>query len=435
MKINKLENIVVIGLLLLTAIIFLLQRYSLDHTLVIDANTKFPIQSITDNSINTGKSISSISIIDDKIILDCEIVASDYAWPFCELAIQLNNENQLEQRYGIDLSRYDTVAIYAQYENFSSSGIRFQIRNYHAAYSQLNAPETWKYTGLEYFSLEDSPIIIPLNALQVATWWLFERKIPVAYSAPELDNVMIIELSSGNNIKPGKYRIVLDKIVFQGKRFHTEQIYSTIIFLWITSTLFLFFYHLAQSRHKLSKANKKAVELKRLNKLLNVQTQELKDQAGRDPLTGALNRAGIKAIFTNDIPLLSIAFIDIDHFKKVNDNHGHAVGDEVLRQFSALLSQNSRDTDFLARWGGEEFLLICPNTTVEKTHTLAEALRQLIEEAQWPNDLRLTSSFGIAQQGKESVTDFIARADKALYSAKAQGRNRVVRSKPTGKKK
>ncbi len=426
---DKLERGILVGLLILTALIYLLQRYSLDHILVFDAQTSFPIKAISDNSTLHGKSITSISIVDNKIILDCEIIASDYAWPFCEITFKLHDENIPEQRYGINLSNYETVAIYATYQNIHPLGIRFQIRNYHNAYSQLQDVESWKYTGIEYFSLEDSPLIIPIKALQVATWWLLERKIPIAESAPELKNVMVLELATGNNIKPGKYQIVLEKIIFQGKRFSTEQVYSAIILLWVSASLFLFFYHLALSRSKLRKAHKKTLDLKRLNKLLNVQTQELKDQAERDPLTGALNRSGIKAIFIQDLPQLSIAFIDIDHFKQVNDIHGHAVGDDVLRKFSALLSENSRDTDFLARWGGEEFLLVCPNTTLAKTRTLAEALRELIENYQWPNDIKLTSSFGIAQRRKESNTKFIARADKALYSAKAQGRNRVVSSK------
>ncbi len=140
-------------------------------------------------------------------------------------------------------------------------------------------------------------------------------------------------------------------------------------------------------------------------------------------------------MFINQIPILSIAFIDIDNFKQINDIYGHGVGDEVLKQFAALLSENCRDTDFLARWGGEEFLLICPNTNLEQIHFLAEEIRALIEDFSWSNNIRLTSSFGIAQRGKESITDFFNRADKALYAAKAQGRNQVVVSKPVIKKK
>ncbi len=162
-----------------------------------------------------------------------------------------------------------------------------------------------------------------------------------------------------------------------------------------------------------------------------MESKALKNQAERDPLTGALNRNGIEAIFTNEIEDLSLMFIDIDHFKPINDNYGHAIGDEILIAFVKLISENSRSTDFLARWGGEEFLLICPNTKLKEATELAESFRNLLMNHQWVNEIKLTASFGVAQKTKESVTDFIERADKALYSAKAQGRNRVVTSKRT----
>ncbi len=152
----------------------------------------------------------------------------------------------------------------------------------------------------------------------------------------------------------------------------------------------------------------------------------------RDPLTGVLNRCGIQAVFTSDTQIISIAFIDIDHFKSVNDSFGHVIGDDVLITFSKVISENSRDTDFLARWGGEEFILVCPNTTLKQVTEFSEKLRILVMEKEWPEGVKLTASFGVAQKNNtEAVTNFIERADKALYAAKAQGRNRVITAKFT----
>ena len=424
MRTSKFEAIVVLLLLLSTSIIYLMQQYSWNHSLSFDSNTPFPVRAISD-----ANSVASIEKIDNKLVLTCEIIQSDYAWPFCEIAIQLHKGSP-QTRQGIDLSKFETVNIHAQYQSAEPLGIRFQLRNFNNIYSNTQDPHSLKYSGIEYF-VDDktSEVSFPLTVLQVATWWIVEQKVAIEHSAPEFDNTMIIELATGNNMKAGVHKIVLDKIVFQGKRYSNEQVYFTIITLWVSVTIALFFYHLVRSRQQLSIAHRKSIELKRLNKLLNVQTQELKDQTERDPLTGALNRAGIKAVFTDHIPVLSIAFIDIDHFKKINDEHGHGIGDEVLKEFSALLSQNSRDTDFLARWGGEEFILVCPNTDLNKIELLSEAIRKMIESHSWPNKLVLTASFGVAQRGKESITDFIDRADKALYAAKAQGRNKVVSSR------
>jgi diguanylate cyclase (GGDEF)-like protein len=428
---TKLEFYIVCSLLLLTSIIYLLQYYSLNQNITFDAHSKVALRSISD-----AGSKSSLAIINDEIILDCEIIASDYAWPFCEITFQLYDDHQMIHGGGMNFSSYESVSIFAKYHNIAPTGIRFQLRSYNKIYSKENEDSTLKYNGLEYSIPKDfSVITIPMNALQVSTWWLAEKKIPIQYSAPEFDDTMVIELSTGNNIKPGKYQIVLEKIVFHGKLFTNDTVYMLIIILWVSATLFLFFYHLAQSRRKLKLAQKKSMELKRLNQLLNTQSLKLKDQAGRDELTGALNRTGLKAIFIEQLPILSIAFIDIDHFKKVNDNYGHAVGDEILKQFVVLLSESSRDTDFLARWGGEEFLLVCPNTTLSQMQVLAESIRKMIEMHLWSNGIELTSSFGVAQKGKESTTAFIHRADKALYAAKAQGRNRVKTSQTSNKKK
>jgi diguanylate cyclase (GGDEF)-like protein len=427
MRKNKLEVLIVISLLVITGLIYYMQHHVWKKSFTLNSQSEFDVKAISDVVLAKGKSLSSIAIKDDKIILSCEIISSDYPWPFCELAFQLHDQKSGKNKFGIDLSGFDTVSIHATYQNIAPHGVRFQLRSFNPVYSNLKDDSTLKYNAIEYFLYGDTEkVTIPLESLQVASWWIFEQKLPMEYASPEFENIMILEISTGNGIKPGNYTIELEKIVFHGKRFTTESVYFALIGLWICATLLLSFYHLRQGNLRLVKAHKKSAELTRLNKLLNVQSKKLKAKADRDPLTGALNRAGIKAVLIEDIPILSIAFIDIDHFKAINDTFGHATGDDVLQEFCALLSRNSRDTDFLARWGGEEFLLICPNTTLTQIKSLADAVRKLIENHQWPHDIHLTASFGVAEKGKESSTDFIARADKALYSAKAQGRNKVV---------
>ena len=108
------------------------------------------------------------------------------------------------------------------------------------------------------------------------------------------------------------------------------------------------------------------------------------------------------------------------------------MSDLVLLAFAQVLSSNTRAHDLLARWGGEEFVLACPETTLANAVALAEKLRRAVEEYDWPKQLNITASFGVAQMIEgESPTEFIARADKVLYSAKAQGRN-CVRSSTQG---
>lgn len=124
--------------------------------------------------------------------------------------------------------------------------------------------------------------------------------------------------------------------------------------------------------------------------------------------------------------VLSIVFIDLDHFKAINDEYGHLCGDEVLRQFAVLLRDSVRSGDFCCRWGGEEFILLCVGAPLATACKVAEKLRVRVAGRRWVDGVRMTCSFGVAQmQPAESTTAFIHRADAALYLAKNAGRNQV----------
>ncbi len=128
---------------------------------------------------------------------------------------------------------------------------------------------------------------------------------------------------------------------------------------------------------------------------------------------------------------VAVVFCDIDHFKQINDQHGHEAGDEALRRFGALLRDNVREIDLPGRWGGEEFLVISPNSNAEEAHRLAEKLRQCIEKMSVPPLERMTCSFGVAARTPDETFDALCqRADEALYAAKMAGRNRVCLAKP-----
>ncbi|MEW5848212.1 MAG: sensor domain-containing diguanylate cyclase [Myxococcota bacterium] len=161
------------------------------------------------------------------------------------------------------------------------------------------------------------------------------------------------------------------------------------------------------------------VEIARLARLAQV-----------DPLTGALNRRGLDLVFpdTRTGPT-SVVLVDVDHFKRINDQHGHAVGDEVLRRVAHLLSTVLRAGDSVARWGGEEFLLVLPGVELARAHRVAERARAILQKSPLligEQTIGMTASFGVAEQGGDETRDaLIARADQAMYAAKQGGRNRV----------
>jgi diguanylate cyclase (GGDEF)-like protein len=123
---------------------------------------------------------------------------------------------------------------------------------------------------------------------------------------------------------------------------------------------------------------------------------------------------------------ISVVMIDIDHFKRINDNHGHLVGDKVLCELAHLLQSQMRNDDLLVRWGGEEFVMVLLNTTLNDTIELTERLRQYVAK-QNIQGMALTISLGVAQyNSQDSADSILERADKALYKAKSQGRNCVA---------
>ncbi|HEY6727628.1 MAG TPA: diguanylate cyclase [Polyangiaceae bacterium] len=170
---------------------------------------------------------------------------------------------------------------------------------------------------------------------------------------------------------------------------------------------------------------------------LHEQNDELQKLATTDALTGAFNRRAVVERTEAELVLsqrtgkaFSVLLLDLDHFKAINDEYGHAVGDTALKVIVATVKAELRQTDVVGRWGGEEFLLIAVQTPEAGALELAERLRLRISETQIPagfTALRLSASFGIAESSAtDTAESLIDRADQGLYQAKAKGRNRCA---------
>ena len=163
---------------------------------------------------------------------------------------------------------------------------------------------------------------------------------------------------------------------------------------------------------------------------------ELESKSVTDPLTNVFNRAKAFELLTAAVnnreryeTPFAIIFLDIDGFKAVNDEHGHDAGDDILVKYARLLSENARKTDAVFRWGGEEFMILCPNTDQAKAARLAENLRDLLTQETLGTLPLPSASYGVAQyQSEEEISVLIKRADNAMYEAKRAGGNRVETS-------
>jgi len=171
----------------------------------------------------------------------------------------------------------------------------------------------------------------------------------------------------------------------------------------------------------------------KLGKSLSV----IRELSIHDELTGAYNRRHLVELLDYELKRafrgnyqFSVAMLDIDHFKSVNDTYGHQTGDEVLRTVSKMIQDNLRSADFCGRYGGEEFLMVMTQTDLEGAMLCAERVRAAIEKKLFiasESDFRVTVSLGVTQyQSREDLTTLISRADQALYRAKRWGRNRVM---------
>jgi diguanylate cyclase (GGDEF)-like protein len=181
----------------------------------------------------------------------------------------------------------------------------------------------------------------------------------------------------------------------------------------------------------------------RLIQELQETSRQMHALAHHDALTGLPNRRGILLALSQEFSRavrydqpLSIAILDLDWFKQVNDTHGHLAGDEVLRAAATLFAARLRLSDAIGRLGGEEFLILFPGTTAGEAGQAADKLRKALAEAQFPGRyglFRVTASFGIAgRDDAESPVELLRRADDALYQAKATGRDRVAVHAPGG---
>jgi len=164
------------------------------------------------------------------------------------------------------------------------------------------------------------------------------------------------------------------------------------------------------------------------------QANQLKKIATVDTLTKAYNRLKITEILEHEVEMvkrykidLSLIMFDIDHFKGINDTYGHQIGDFVLQRIANVVRADTRVTDYFGRWGGEEFIIVLPQTNLAGTKIVANRIANSIENHKFDSIKRVTASFGLTEfREGDDVNELIKRADEALYKAKNGGRNMII---------
>ncbi|MGL4604462.1 MAG: GGDEF domain-containing protein, partial [Iodobacter sp.] len=381
-----------------------------------------------DQEYQHGNSVSRLTTTPDYWRLDCQLNPG-YRSPFCSLDLDLSHGDQ-----GIDLSEFDQITIQYRYQKLREQ-INLVMVNFNPAYSKTNQYESQKFNEL---FLPGAPgwvkHDVSASQFNVAAWWITNSHMDPKWGENEFSNIREIRLATGLYPQEKQHQIDLAYIEFTGKWISAHNLYLILLILWGSSaTLWL----ITEWRRTLQALNRSKVRQQQLeNKKQNLQEKNklLEKTAMLDPLTQTFNRAWLNSFLTSAAPDLqfSIIFIDIDHFKQINDGHGHGTGDQVLSQLALHIQSHIRPGEKLVRLGGEEFILLCLSCPLNQAVLLAEKLRLSIFNHSWPAGIALTSSFGVAeQQPTESFTETLHRADTALYRAKAAGRNRVEQATDT----
>ena len=415
------------GLIVLTGLALAWNQLAMEKVFAIDAASTLPVYAIDDRN-SGGKSAATVRRENGKLVMDCQI-ATGYEWPYCEMSFELGRPPK-----GLDMSSFDTVKLWVDYEGPEpQQQVRFFLMNFNPAYSDVKQPESAKVQEIFYDPSRDKPLQVRLAQFTVASWWSNEHDIAVQHAGLEFGNVVAMQVSTGGKVVPGRHRITVERIEFRGKLIAPATFRLGVIGLWMTMVITYLFGYAAHTRRQLVDTHRSKLTLERLNATLRLERKSLQRMARRDPLTGILNRQGlgeelVRAAERGDNQFfpLSVVFMDIDHFKRINDEHGHAVGDEVIKELAETVQRDIQRSDLFARWGGEEFILICPGTGPSEAQAIAERLRRSIATRRWPRGLHVTSSFGVAEShAGEDLVESIRRADEAMYQAKQKGRDRV----------
>jgi diguanylate cyclase (GGDEF)-like protein len=374
-----------------------------------------------------GGTSRAVPATGDAFDITCTLEKSAYRWPYCGLHLQLG-----DGAAGVDLSVFDQMTIAMAHAGPGEHSMRAYIRNFERDLSNVADYRTQKVNEIEFTMPASGTVTIPLGLYRAAAWWNAAMHVPLLRTGPNVDNATAIELYTGSLSEMGTHRLRLESVRFEGKWISQRQLALALVCAWCLYGAAWLVLGLFQYRSQLRSEKARVATLTVINAALQLESRQLADQVVLDPLTGALNRQGLREALLKDddseagCHFDALLFIDLDHFKQINDRCGHEVGDRVLKQFAAVASAMLRESDRLVRWGGEEFLILCAGIGADNAAALARQLCDRLAHTAWPDSLRVTASIGVsAIEGAADMGAAIGRADQALYLAKRNGRNRV----------
>jgi len=390
--------------------------------------------SITLFKDNSGK--TSADWIDrDSFSFQCTYT-NNAATQYCGLDVNLGEDRS----NGIDLSQYQTIHLQMSYTG-EAKVLRLYVRHAMRDTPVKTENTVYKYNNV-LLPVNDvsKELEIKLSQLFVAEWWLRTARLPWKYSYPDVSNATNIGIDPPTPTAFGNHNFTISKLNLTGDYISRENWYLCIMGIWFIYLIIQVISRFVVLRQQVIINRNNFMYAQNRAKHFEKESIHHKEMSLIDPLTKIYNRRGITHACENQLNLTNhpscAVMLDIDFFKKINDNFGHDVGDHILRKIGKILHESSRITDLVGRWGGEEFLILCSNTSIDQALRLTEHLRkEITAHCNIPDGTPVTASFGIAEIVQGDIETAVHQADVALYSAKEEGRNcsRIFSDKNTHK--
>lgn len=366
---------------------------------------------------------------EEKNAWQCD-VNNEAPYPYCAVIFAWSKAVPLSE---INLNRFDHLKMSLSYRG-AAPQLKVFFRNTTQSSDYLSLSETVD-NGQYYQAFVNSPettqiIDVPLSYFKVADWWLTARSLPSSAYDSKLSRAIALGIDIPHPIPLGKHQFTVGDIYVTGAYVTKEQMYAYIISFWALLIFLDIVISLNRLKNQIRYSKEKVLEL-------SVENAEIRKISALDPLTNLYNRQGLNNVIeqlTNSDRLHNYAIfvIDIDHFKRFNDQYGHTVGDQILQEVADIICDSLRENDYAARWGGEEFVYLLSQEAPINTKFFAERLRKEIANHSFSalpgkDDRELNVSIGgafIAEFG--GFRETFERADKALYDAKHSGRNQTI---------
>ena len=388
-----------------------------------------------DSKSGVGGSSQHRWIDEENNTWECDI-GDKAPYPYCAVVFIWSDALPLTK---LDLSHLDSLELVVGYEG-DASRLKIFLRDYYPLVESAEFKDTPVFEEAIYNTQfnqvyvqtkqAEQKLSIPLSDFKVADWWVSNNDLPFSAFNSSLAQVIALGIDIPHPIPLGKHKISVKELSFVGAYLRKEDLNSAMIIFWAIVILA----EIIVSHRRMQGL----VEINRKRVLqLSQENTRIRKKAERDLLTALYNRQGLKVTIRQlrENGLLAqymVLVVDVDHFKQVNDTHGHTVGDQILVQLAEVIRCNLREQDHAARWGGEEFVLLIRSDLGGRLDSFVDRLRTRIASNHFyassvDTKFLITVSIGGAHIAEyDSFEATFEKADEALYIAKNSGRNKYV---------